>query len=195
MIVLVGPSASGKTATCRFLEDNYNIKKVVTHTTRDIRPGEKDGVDYHFVSKDEFEKMKKNNEFIETVFYNGNNYGTSRKEVKINKCMTVEPNGAKTYKSFNDPRIVLFYMHLDEKTCRERMLARGDDKDKVEARLKLDKTVFQVDEEMKSIIDVYADTKNHDLASVADFIYSNYIRILKERGIDYQKEVNDLDII
>lgn len=195
MIVLVGPSASGKTATCRFLEENYNIKKVITHTTRDIREGEKNDVDYHFVSKEQFNKMKENNEFIETVFYNGNYYGTSRKEVKINKCMTVEPNGAKTYKSFNDPRIVLFYMHLDENICRERMIARGDPIEKINARLELDRSVFKIDKEMESIIDVYADTKNHDLASVADFIYKNYIRILKERGIDYQKEVSNLDII
>lgn len=192
MIILIGPSASGKTATCGFLEDNYDIKKVVTHTTREKRDGEVDGVDYHFVDDNTFEKMKKNNEFIETVTFNNNKYGTSKKEVKLNKCVTVEFEGAKKYKSFNDPNIIIFYMNLDEQTCRERMIQRGDDPSKIDQRIKNDKVAFALTDEIKNLIDVYVDTKNHDLSSVADFIFHKYINILKERGIDYQKE-KDLD--
>ena len=58
MIILIGPSASGKTATCLYLQDHYGIRKVVTHTTRAMRVGEVNGVDYHFVTKDEFQKLK-----------------------------------------------------------------------------------------------------------------------------------------
>ena len=100
MIVITGPSASGKTATCLYLQEHFGIRKVVTHTTRAMRVGEKNDVDYHFVTKEEFMRMKENDEFVETVFYNGNYYGTSRKEVRIDKCMAVELEGAKTYKSF-----------------------------------------------------------------------------------------------
>ena len=89
MIVITGPSASGKTATCYYLQENYGIKKVITHTTRQMRAGEKNDVDYHFVSEEEFQKMIENDEFVEYVFYNGNHYGTSRKEVRIDKCMAV----------------------------------------------------------------------------------------------------------
>lgn len=185
MIILIGPSASGKTVTCHYLEENFGIKKVVTHTTRLKRVGEVDGVDYHFVTKEEFDKMKERDEFIETVSYNGNNYGTSKKEVKNDKCMTVELAGARTYASFKDPNIVLFYMNLDEQTCRERMLSRGDPIEKVEERIRNDKDSFHLTDDDKKMIDVYVDTKNHDLASVARFIFDKYVQILKDRGISF----------
>ncbi|MBS7384058.1 MAG: guanylate kinase, partial [Bacilli bacterium] len=53
MIVITGPSASGKTATCLYLQEHFGIRKVVTHTTRAMRVGEKNDVDYHFVTKEE----------------------------------------------------------------------------------------------------------------------------------------------
>ncbi len=188
MIILTGPSASGKTATCLYLQEHFGIRKVITHTTRAMRTGEVNDVDYHFVTKEEFERLKEEDAFVETVFYNGNYYGTSKKEVRIDKCMAVELGGAKTYKSFHDPKIVLFFMCLDEETCRERMLSRGDDPEKVAIRIENDKSSFQLDDEMKSIIDCYVDPKNHDLQSVSEFIYHKYIQILKERGIDFETE-------
>ena len=191
MIVITGPSASGKTATCLYLQEHFGIRKVVTHTTRAMRVGEKNDVDYHFVTKEEFMKMKENDEFVETVFYNGNYYGTSRKEVRIDKCMAVELEGAQTYKSFGDPKIVLFFMNLDEETCRQRMLQRGDDPVKVEARIQNDKGSFFLTDEMVKMIDVNVDTKKHDLASVSQFIYQKYLEILKQRGIDFEESRND----
>ena len=188
MIILTGPSASGKTATCLYLQEHFGIRKVITHTTRPMRNGEVNDVDYHFVTVEEFERLKKEDAFIESVHYNGNYYGTSRKEVRIDKCMAVEMGGAKTYKSFHDPKIVLFFMCLDEDTCRERMLSRGDEPDKVERRIENDKSSFHLDDEMKSMIDCYVDPKHHDLASVSEFIYHKYITILKERGIDFEQE-------
>lgn len=191
MIVITGPSASGKTATCLYLQEHFGIRKVVTHTTRAMRVGEKNDVDYHFVTKEEFMRMKENDEFVETVFYNGNYYGTSRKEVRIDKCMAVELEGAKTYKSFRDPKIVLFFMNLDEETCRQRMLQRGDDPVKVEARIQNDKGSFFLTDEMVKMIDVNVDTKKHDLASVSQFIYQKYLEILKQRGIDFEESRKD----
>lgn len=184
MIVLTGPSASGKTATCLYLQEHYGIKKVITHTTRQRRKGEVNNVDYHFVSVEEFRKRKANDEFIETTFYNGNYYGTSRKEVSIDKCRAVEGAGAKTYKSFHDPKIVLFYRLLDEKTRRERRESRGDDPEKIKARLLNDEKAFCLDEERKKIVDVYVDTKKYDIPSVAKYIYSQYLEVLKKNGVD-----------
>lgn len=193
MIVLTGPSASGKTATCLYLQEFYKIKKVVTHTTRPMRVSEINGISYHFVSEEEFKKMKENNEFIETVFYNGYHYGTSKKEVRIDKCMAVEIEGAKTYKSFNDPNIVLFFLNLDEDTCRERMISRGDDPKKIASRIENDKKSFHLDEETKKMIDVNVDTKKYDLESVAAYIYKKYIEVLESRGIDYEKEKSQFE--
>ena len=192
MIILTGPSASGKTATCLYLQDHYGIKKVITHTTRPMRNGEVNDIDYHFVSREEFDRMIDNDEFVEHVTFNGNSYGTSKKEVRIDKCMALEINGAMTYKSFNDPKIVLFYMNLDEKTCKERMLSRGDDPVRVEARIENDKNAFHLTKEQLDMIDVNVDTKKYNLEEVAAYIYKKYMEILKARGIDYQKEIENL---
>ncbi len=185
MIVLTGPSASGKTATCLYLQSHYGIQKVITHTTRQMRVGEQNDVDYHFVSVEEFLRMKENDEFIETVFYNGNYYGTSKKEVGIDKGLVVELEGAKTYKKLNDPKTIIFYMEADEKVRTERMLERGDDPEKVKSRLVNDKTAFELGDEFDKLIDVRVDTVSHNIEDVADFIYNKYRKILQERGIEY----------
>ncbi len=185
MIVLTGPSASGKTATCFYLQSHYGIKKVVTHTTRQMRIGEKNDVDYHFVTVEEFLRMKENSEFIETVFYNGNYYGTSKKEVGIDKGLVVELEGAKTYRNLNDPKTVIFYMEADESIRKERMLERGDDPEKVKSRLVNDKSAFDLGDDFDRLIDVKVDTVSHNVEDVAAFIYDKYRMILKERGIEF----------
>lgn len=192
MIILTGPSASGKTATCLYLQAHYGIKKVITHTTRPIRDGELNDVDYHFVSKDEFENLKKDNAFIETVSYNGNFYGTSRKEVRIDKCMAVELNGAKTYYSLHDSHIVIFFMKANESLRHMRMEERGDAPEKIVSRLANDKTAFDMSDDDKKIIDCVVDTEEMDIAEAAKYIFEKYIEILKTRHIDYHEVIKRL---
>jgi guanylate kinase len=82
MIVLSGPSGSGKSSICKKvfnLIDNYYFS--ISTTTRDIRDGEKDGVDYFFVSKEEFVEDIENGYFLEWAEVHGNYYGTSIKPV------------------------------------------------------------------------------------------------------------------
>lgn len=189
MIVITGPSASGKTATCLYLQAHYGIRKVVTHTTRGLRVGERDGVDYHFVDKETFLKMKAEGDFIETVCYNGNYYGTSKKEVRIDKCLAVELNGAKVYKSLDDPRVVLFYLQADEKHRKERMAERGDAPEKITSRIANDREAFVLDEKTKKLIDCTIDTELHDLPTVSKIIYETYLKILKERNIRFEDEL------
>ncbi|MCI6525428.1 MAG: hypothetical protein MR464_05650, partial [Bacilli bacterium] len=74
---------------------------------------------------------------------------------------------------------------------RQRMLQRGDDPVKVEARIQNDKGSFFLTDEMVKMIDVNVDTKKHDLASVSQFIYQKYLEILKQRGIDFEESRND----
>ena len=102
MIILVGPSASGKTEIAKILIKEYGYQKFVTTTTRNIRINEKDNVDYHFINKDQFINKIKNDEFIEYVSYNDNFYGTEKKEIDKNKVLIVEPQGLKHFKTLND---------------------------------------------------------------------------------------------
>ena len=183
MIILTGPSASGKTAVCLYLQEHFNIKKVVTHTTREKRQGEVNGIDYHFVSVEEFEKLKKDGYFIETVKFNNNYYGTSKKEVRLDKCLAVEFNGAQTYASLKDKEIVIFYLKLSEELRKKRMISRGDDLEKVESRIKNDREAFTLNDYISKIIDAEVDTEKLDIKEAAEYIYRKYNEILKERKI------------
>ena len=88
MLILVGASASGKTEIAKRLGAVFNIKKAVTHTSRLPRKGEINHIDYHFVTPEEFIKLKEEGAFVETTFYNGNYYGCSKKEI-THKAVTL----------------------------------------------------------------------------------------------------------
>ncbi len=65
-IILSAPSGTGKTTTCKFLRERLpDLKFAVSHTTRTIRNGEKEGVDYIFISQKEFEDKIRNKDFLE----------------------------------------------------------------------------------------------------------------------------------
>ena len=177
MIVLVGPSASGKTEAAKLLYSIYGIKKVITHTTRPMRIGEKNNVDYHFVTKEEFLKLKEEDAFIETTFYNGNYYGSSKKEIADNKVLIVDPNGVKAILALNNPRIIIFRLCADETTRFNRMVIRGDSIENIEQRITKDKEVFS--ENALSFIKNNIDTEKMTLLEIAKLIYETYTMELK----------------
>ena len=71
LIIIVGPSGAGKSTVQNILQKNYNVKKIISTTTRNPREGEKNDVDYHFVSDDEFDKI----DMIDKTIFRGNKYG------------------------------------------------------------------------------------------------------------------------
>ena len=179
MIVITGASATGKTETARVLSTLFNIKKVVTHTTRPMRKGETDGVDYHFVSKEEFLRLKNEDYFVETTTYNNNYYGTSKKEISDDKVLIVETSGAKVFLSLNDPHIIVFRLLASKDMRYSRMLERGDSLESIKQRLEKDVTWFAdnnfIDERIITI-----DTENLTLSQVAEKIHSRYIEELSK---------------
>ncbi len=82
VVVISGPSGSGKTTVCERLRSDPNIVLSVSATTRRPRPGERDGVDYHFVSRGEFLERVRRSEFVEHAEYNGQLYGTPREPLE-----------------------------------------------------------------------------------------------------------------
>lgn len=83
LVVLSGPSGSGKdTILGKLKESTFTFDKTISATTRAIRDGEKDGVDYFFIDKATFEKKIANGEFLEYTVYSGNYYGTLKSEVE-----------------------------------------------------------------------------------------------------------------
>lgn len=83
IIVIVAPSGTGKSTLIQKLKSEIPVLKwSVSFTTRDIRPGEVDGVNYFYIKKDQFEKMIEQNKFVEWAQVHGNYYGTSKQFVE-----------------------------------------------------------------------------------------------------------------
>ena len=82
LVVISGPSGAGKTSVCRALKQHENVEFSVSATTRAMRDGEQDGVDYHFLTREDFERRMQENQFLEYASYNGNFYGTPSLNVK-----------------------------------------------------------------------------------------------------------------
>ncbi len=82
LIVLAAPSGGGKTTLCQqILATNPNVTRAITCTTREPRPGEKNGIDYYFLDADTFLKRVQAGHFLEHATVHGNSYGTLKSEV------------------------------------------------------------------------------------------------------------------
>ena len=172
MIILFGPSASGKTEIGKILMKKYGLKKIVTCTTREPRVNEVNDVDYHFYTKQQFQKALDNNEFVETVNYNNNFYGSLKKEIANDKVVILEPNGVKKYLELNNPSIVTFYTDCPKEVRKARMEGRKDNPENILQRLINDEKDFSKDVLPKS--DYIIDTSTKSIEELADEIYSLY---------------------
>jgi len=168
MIILIGPSASGKTEIAKKLISTFGYKKFVTTTTRNKRVAEIDGIDYYFISVDKFKENLANNKFIETTIYNNNYYGSYKSEMGDNKVLIVEPNGLKAFQSLNDSHIISFFIDSSEEDRYERMIKRGDEINDIKRRLHNDcklfyeniKTDFRIINKNKSLEELSIDINN-----------------------------------
>lgn len=172
MIILVGASASGKTATALMLQSKYGLVKAITSTTREKRVGEVNGVDYFFLSRQDFLDKKKKSLFVETTLYNGNFYGCGIDQVGDNKIIVLDPNGLHAFKALNDDHVISFLIVCDEKIREKRMHDRGDKLEKISQRLENDSIDF---DDMKiGKTDFIVHTDNLSIEEVADLIYKDY---------------------
>ena len=172
MIILIGPSASGKTSIAKELIEKHHFKKFITNTTRAMRVGEVNDVDYHFISKEEFLKKEKDNKLIEYTLYNGNLYGTSIEDVSDDKVLIVDINGAnKFYEKVKD-EVMIFYITCSLDIIKERMISRGDSKESIKARLALDKEYFDISK--LHHYDYIINTDNDSIEQIALDVVAKY---------------------
>ena len=142
LIVVSGPSGAGKDTICqKLIKENSNIWMSVSMTTRKPRPLEKEGVDYFFVSNEEFESKINNNTFLEYASYNDNYYGTPKDmvEEKLNEgkdvILVIDINGAINIKKIIPSALFIFIMPPDMETLKNRLIGRKtESKDKVVQR-------------------------------------------------------------
>ncbi|RUM59674.1 MAG: guanylate kinase [Persephonella sp.] len=145
LIILSAPSGAGKTTIERFLlKEIPNLVKVITCTTRKPRKDEKNGVDYIFLSNEEFEKRIKEEKFLEYALVHGRYYGTPKDEVikEIDKgndvILTIDVQGAlyikdNFSKEFDITTIFILPPSIDELI--KRLKSRGEAEDEINMRL------------------------------------------------------------
>ena len=152
-IVISGPSGVGKGTICNRIMKDVNAWYSVSTTTRSPREGEVDGVNYFFITKDEFKKKIEDGEFLEYNIYNDNYYGTSKKVVldKINQGINVfseiDVNGAHNIKKLFPDALLLYIAPPSIEVLRERLIGRGTEtEEKINERLKIaEKELKEVD--------------------------------------------------
>lgn len=142
LLVVSGPSGSGKTTLCRQLADAGEVHYSISCTTRQPRAGEVTGVDYHFLTKEQFQAKIAAGEFLEHAEVHGNHYGSLKSEVLghiqagRDVVMDIDVQGAAQVRSCRDEAIRtalvdLFVMPPSEEELYSRLSGRGTDADEI----------------------------------------------------------------
>ncbi len=138
LLIVSGPSGAGKSRiSAGVLEVLREIRFSVSYTTREPRPSETDGIDYHFVSRDRFVRLKNAGEFLETAEVYGNLYGTSARFIDearsagIDVLLDVDVQGAKTIRTRCPDATSVFILPPSFARLKERLENRQQDKEYV----------------------------------------------------------------
>ena len=157
LFILAAPSGAGKSSLIKALLDkhqhtdmhNTKMQVSVSHTTRDPRPGEVDGVHYHFVSKEAFEDLIEQGAFFEWAEVFGNYYGTSRITIEqtlskgIDVFLDIDWQGARQVKAQIPDTATIFVAPPSREELQRRLTARNQDSDDVIAQ-RMEKAVSEI---------------------------------------------------
>lgn len=179
MIIVVGASASGKTAIAKILYQKYGYKKCITTTTRSPRLNEVDGRDYRFVSKKTFEHLLKVDAFVEVTQYHEHKYGLQKKDVLDHGVVILDPNGANHLNQILKNFAYIVFVESSDEERRLRMLSRGDDLDKIKERLKIDNDFYHINRFDK--INLRVVNENEVLEKLAEIIYKSHQTYIKSK--------------
>ena len=136
VFILSAPSGGGKSSLARALAKNCDrVMTSVSHTTRNIRPGETDGVDYNFVDVDTFERMIAGGDFVEYANVFGQYYGTSREAIVGNLAagksvvLDIDWQGARQVRDAFKDAVSIYILPPSLEVLAERLSARGREDD------------------------------------------------------------------
>ena len=170
VIVITGPSGVGKGTLIRELRQRLpGLVLAISATTRDPRSGERDGVDYHFLAADEFDRRVAAGEFVEHADYSGRRYGTLRAELERGLkagaavILEIEVQGARQVREAMPEALTVFVAPPDEQALRMRLTSRGTDSEpQIARRLKTARAELAAQDEFGHVI------VNDDLPRAAD---------------------------
>lgn len=177
LFVLSGSSGVGKGTVLKgFLEKNPNFMLSISCTTRNPRPGEIDGVNYFFISKDEFENCIKENKFLEWAEFAGNFYGTKKKYIK--QCLDegkdiileIDTQGALQVKKQMPEAVLIFICPPSYEALEKRLRGRHtEDEATIQKRLEQVKTELERAEKFDyRIVNDNLDDAINELSRVID---------------------------
>lgn len=143
ILILSAPSGAGKTSLCRELFKSFpDMKESVSYTTRAPRAGEVEGEAYHFVGREEFERMVDEDAFAEWALVHGNMYGTALRTLEearkngIDLVLDIDCQGARKLKEQFDGGVYVFIMPPSMEELRRRLENRSSDaQDVIERRI------------------------------------------------------------
>ena len=177
LIVIVAPSGTGKSTLMRRVREDFanDLIESISYTTREIRPGETDGVDYFFIKKQEFEEMIKHDEFIEWALVHGDYKGTSKKYInkKIkegsNIIFDLDVQGTDSMKKeFDTQAIAIFIKPPSYEVLEKRLRGRGtENEEAITTRLENAKIELSRSEDYDySIVNDDVDKAYNDLSKL-----------------------------
>jgi len=150
LFVLSSPSGAGKSTIARMLlASDDGVALSVSATTRPIRPGERDGVHYHFVDDSEFDRMVANGEFLEWAHVFGHRYGTLKREVmKVIEAgrdvlLDIDWQGTQQLKQVDPDIVRVFILPPSMDELERRLTARGTDPEDV-IRRRMDRAAAEI---------------------------------------------------
>lgn len=152
LMIISGPSGSGKGTVVNELLKNDDFALSISVTTRNPRPGEKEGEHYFFKTKDEFEKMIGENQLLEWACFCGNYYGTPidyvnrQRELGKNVLLEIEVQGALQVKEKHPDTVLVFLIPPTAEELRKRLTNRGTETPEV-----IEKRIQRADEEIELI--------------------------------------------
>ena len=175
LYVISAPSGAGKTSLVKaLLESTPNLEVSVSHTTRNIRPGETDGINYHFVNESEFESIRDANGFFEWAQVFGNFYGTSSQAVQerladgVDVILEIDWQGARHVKALVNSAISIFVLPPSTAALHRRLTDRGQDNDEIiEGRMQAARDeIAHYSEADFIVLNDEFETALHDLQSI-----------------------------
>ena len=141
LLIVSGPSGSGKTTLCRRAEKDGLTAYSISCTTRQPRPGEQNGVDYHFLTPEDFAAKVAAGDFLEYATVHGNSYGTLKSDIiellqaGKNVVMDIDVQGAASIRACDDPIIhrayADVYIHVPAPELEARLRGRQTDAEEV----------------------------------------------------------------
>lgn len=197
LIIISGTSCAGKgTVIDELLKKSENLTLSISYTSRKMRSGETDGVEYKFITKEEFERKIENNEFLEYVNYSENYYGTGKKEIKelLDKgkdvILEIEVRGAQKVKEMFPETILIFIMAPSMEEVKRRIKARGKEtNEQIIARFK---TAYnEINEIPKYNYVVVNDKIENAVEKIEAILLSEKCRVdrIEEIAVESQEEI------